>query len=436
MSSNVLTVYFKELKDILRDRRTIISMVLVPILFYPILSIGIGSVISSQVEKTRASMQPVMLAPLNIDPRIVKALDAHENLRAVPADSVMQLLIAVAATDSQFTAANVRDVFNARYDNVPDSVRRAIYYEAIARKYVTAIVEFPVGVDIPGATDEGDEVRILYDESEITSDVASDHLRDWVGNLRDTLVWRRLTDLGVDPRMAQPFTWSRVDVAPQSKQAGRFASMFMPYLLIILTMTGGMYPALDITAGEKERNTLETLLVAPVKRWELALGKFLTVFTAGFITMILATISMSISVRMGSGSFAMEGDSPMTSGVTPVTVLWMLFLMIPVAVLFSSMLVTISISARSFKEGQSYVTPALMMIIIPAMVTFVPGIDLTLPLAFVPVVNLCLALRDVFLGVQNVPLTLVVFGSTTLYASFMLFVTSRIFQRESVLFRT
>ena len=436
MSSNIITVYLKELKDILRDRRTIVSMVLVPILFYPVLSIGIGSVISSQVEKTRADQQPVMVAPLNVDPRFIASLEDHKNLRPVPADSVMNLLIAVAAADSQFTEANVRDLFNARYASVPDSVQHAIYYEAIARKYVTAIVEFPAGVDIPGATDESDKVQILYDESEISSEVASDHLREWVENLRDTLVRKRLTDLGVDPRIAQPYTWSRIDVAPSSKQSGRFASMFMPYLLIILTMTGGMYPALDITAGEKERNTLETLLVAPVSRWEIALGKFLTVFTAGFITMIMATISMSISVRMGPGSFAMEEGSAMTSGVTPVTVLWLLFLMIPVAVLFSSMLVTISIAARSFKEGQSYVTPALMMIIIPSMVTFVPGIDLTLPLAFVPVVNLCLALRDVFLGVPNIPLTLIVFASTTLYASFMLFVTSRMFQRESVLFRT
>jgi sodium transport system permease protein len=212
-------------------------------------------------------------------------------------------------------------------------------------------------------------------------------------------------------------------------------AMMLPYMLMILTVTGGMYPALDITAGEKERNTLETLLVAPVARWQIAVGKFLTVLTAGFVTMLLSVASMTISMRWGMAGMSGEGQQSMFS-MSAGTLGWILLLMIPMATLFSALLVVISISARSYKEAQSYVTPLLMIVIMPAMISFVPGIELNLPLTFVPVVNLCLALKEVLLGIAKPVQILAVFGTTALYAAFMLFVATRIFDRESVLFRT
>jgi sodium transport system permease protein len=111
-------------------------------------------------------------------------------------------------------------------------------------------------------------------------------------------------------------------------------------------------------------------------------------------------------------------------------------LMLPMAILFSSLLVAVSISARSYKEGQSYVTPILMLVIMPAMISFVPGVELNWTLAWVPIVNLCLTLKDVLMGTIRPALFSAVVLTTAVYAAFCLFVSTRIFERESVLFRT
>ncbi len=433
--SGTLIIFFKELKDILRDRRTIISMVLVPMLFYPIMSIGLGSLISSQVEKTRAERQPIMILPSHAEPGLMVSLAADTSLRLVPSDSILKLLLQQAENDTTLDKTLIRRIFSSLPSAIPDSIKQPIYYAAVAQKWIRAVAELPESLPSSAGPDSV-IVGVYTDQAEIKSDAAGDHIRERMRTVNDSLTDRRLAPFGVSQRSLRPFWIGSADIAPKSKQAGRFLAILLPYMLMILTFTGGMYPALDITAGEKERNTLETLLVAPVSRWQIALGKFLTVMTAGFVTMLLATASMTFSMKWGAMQFSDQGAQSLPMGMSGTAVGWILLLMIPTSTLFSSLLVVVSISARSYKEAQSYATPLLMMIILPAMVSFVPGIELNWSLAFVPVVNLSLALKDVILGVEKPLQILLVFAATAVYASFMLFVTARIFQRESVLFRT
>jgi len=430
-------VYTKELRDVTRDRRTIISMVLVPILFYPIISIGLGSVISSQIQRTRAAQQRILVLPARTDPDLLASLTAAPQLELTPVDSVRAELLQQTSPDSADLRASIERLFAATDPAaIPDSIKERIYYSAIAAKWVHAIVELPP--DFAARLRAGDSTvfGIYTDETDIKSETAGNRARKWADGVRDSLVALRLASAGVDRRILRPFTVAAVDVAPKAKKSGYILAMILPYMLMILTLTGGMYPALDITAGEKERNTLETLLAAPVARWELALGKFLAVLTAGFITMMLATTSMTLSMKMGAMQFSSEGTKELPIAFSLATAGWIVALMLPMAILFSSLLVAVSISARSYKEGQSYVTPILMLVIMPAMVTFVPGIELNWSLVCVPIVNLCLALKDILMGTIHPALIGVVFLSTVVYAAFGLFVATRIFGRESVLFRT
>jgi len=387
------------------------------------------------MERTWAQRQEILVLPLDADPALLDELTQLEYLQLVPPDSVRALLTAAAVSDTLFDRATVDRLFDGAPADISDSVKTPIYYKAIAEKWVRAILEAPVDLHAVIGSADSSTFGVYADEADINSEAAGDHLTEWVEGLRDSQVVQALAGLGVDRQILTPFAWHTSDVAPMQKKSGLMLALFLPYFLIILTMSGGMYPSLDITAGEKERHTLEALLAAPVSRWEIAIGKFLTVFTAGLVSMLLAILSMSLSTKMGGGGFG-ESAGNLPFGLTVTSVLWIVFLMVPMAVLFSSLLITVSISARTFKEGQSYVTPLLMLVIVPAMITFVPGIELTWPLSVVPVVNLCLALKDVLTGVHSVPMILAVFGSTIVYAAFMLFVTSRIFDRESVLFRT
>jgi sodium transport system permease protein len=434
--SGALTVFFKEIKDILRDRRTIISMVIVPLLFYPILTMGLGRIISSQIEKTKAERQTVLVLPPDTAPGMVASLAADTSLRVVPVDSIRTLLLREAQTDTSLNSETINQIFGAHPDQIAKSLKDHVYYTAIAKKWIKAVIEMPADLPAPDAAQDSLIVSVYTDGADINSDAAGDHIRDWTTALKDSLIERRLAGFGTNRRALQPFWVASHDVAPKSKQSGRFMAMMLPYMLMILTMTGGMYPAMDITAGEKERNTLETLLAAPVARWHLAVGKFLTVLTAGFVTMLLSMTSMTLSMKWGMMGMS-GGDTPGISfSMSASTLGWILLLMIPMATLFAALLVVLSIAARSYKEAQSYVTPLLMVVIMPAMISFVPGIELNWALTFVPVVNLCLALKEVLLGIAKPAQIFAVFGTTALYAAFMLFVTTRIFERESVLFRT
>lgn len=434
--NGTLVVYLKEMKDILRDRRTLISMVLVPLLFYPIITVGVGKVISSQIESARAGRQPILVLPADGDPALLGMLASDSLLTIANADSVRGWLLNRAASDSALTPEQIDEVLRHRPERVPFEVKQPVYYALISGERVRAVVEVPPALgDIPA---EGDSVVVdLYvDDADLKSEFAGELIEGVALAQRDSLIAGRLRDAGLDTRVLTPFLVSSSSVAPPAKQSGRFLAMFLPYMLLILTFSGGMYAALDITAGEKERNTLESLLVAPVSRWQIASGKFLAVMTAGLVTMVLAIISMVGSMSLGPQAFDEAGAAGIQFSMTTEMAVWMLLLMLPMAIFTSALLVTVAISARSFKEAQSYVTPILLAFIIPAMVTFVPGIKLNLALAFVPVVNLCLAIRDVLLGEEQAALTLLVLGITGLYAAFMVFVTARMFERESVLFRT
>ncbi len=431
----ILTIFLKETRDILRDRRSVVSMVLVPILFYPIISMGLGSLISSQVEKTRADRQPVAVLAAGSETSLLNSLSEQDKIEVIPSDSLRGVLQTLNVEESLFDDRVIAQLADGEFKSVPDSIRVSVYYELIAKEWVRAVVEFPTVLSNGPSTSDSVLIRLYTDREDLPSEITGNHIETWLEGVRDSLVFMSLSDLGVDRNVLAPIAWSSHDVAPKQKKSGKILALFLPYFLIILTMSGGMYPALDITAGEKERQTLETLLMAPVSRSEIAIGKFLTVFLAGLVSMILATVSMTVFSSFGGAAFS-TGDGELPFSLTTETVAWIALLMIPTAMLFASMLVAVSISARSFKEGQSYVTPLLLMVIIPAMITFIPGINLNWALAIVPVINLCLAMKAVLLGTHEIPLIVAVFATTAVYASFMLFVTTRIFERESVLFRT
>jgi sodium transport system permease protein len=428
-------VFAKELVDILRDRRTIISMVLVPILIYPLMGMGLGSVISSQIEKTKAADHLILALPPSAGAASHELFAGLPQVKWIAPDTVRALLLADAPDDR----ATVEQLLSDDPTVVSDSIRATLYYRAIDAKIVRAVIELPTDLNTRLTAGDSAVVRIFSDQADIRSDAAGEHIEDWLLRVRDSLVAARLAGVGMDQSALRPIVPVAIDVAPLAKQSGVFLAALLPYMLIVLTLTGGMYPALDITAGEKERNTLETLLVAPVSRWDLAAGKFLAVFAAGIITMLLSTASMLVTPKFGAVGFgSSESDLEMAKAfsLSGESLAYIILLMIPTAVLFSSLLIAVSIAARSFKEGQSYTTPLLLGAIFPAMISLVPGIELNIGLALVPVVNISLALRDVILGTQNPLLLGLVFLSTVLYAFFALFVATRLFERESILFRT
>jgi sodium transport system permease protein len=227
-------------------------------------------------------------------------------------------------------------------------------------------------------------------------------------------------------------------VAPANKVTGNILGGVLPYMVILLCMIGGMYPAMDLTAGEKERGTMETLLCSPVHRVNLVLGKFLMVLTAALTTAVLSILSIAGTFQIGKRALggSMSSDAgTLALSVDPWSVLGVFVMVLPVAFMLSAAQLAISLFARSFKEAQTYVTPLIFMTIIPSMVSLAPGNELNLKLALVPILNVSLVCKEIMTGTWHWPYITVIFGSTTLLALGALLLAVKLFQREEVLLR-
>jgi sodium transport system permease protein len=437
-------VYFKEMKDILRDKRTVRLMVLVPVVFYPLMSIGLSSVAIKMARTQGAKVAQVLM--VGQAPGLHDAMQAADDQVNVLSHS--EFAQSVRALDPSEHAAAVRMIDAWSADPVAglaDSARREFYYASIRGKVIDCIVEVPPSLDVYGTGADSAQIAIYFDEQEFRSDAAERKVRRLLLGWRDSLSVALLGDAGIEPSRAahllKPFWVNSDNVAPAEKQSGFLLAMMLPYMIVLMVMLGAMYPAIDLTAGEKERGTLETILASPAGRLEIAAGKFLCVFTAALVTVLLGALSMTLTSSFG---FANLNDSATQSAarlaLNPASLGVVVLMMVPTAVLFSAALLALAVMARSYKEAQSYVSPLMFIVIIPSMVAFMPGIELNAAWAWVPVSNIALAVRSALLTTKGEgfawPLYGMVFLSTSVYASFALFIVRQMFNKESVLFRT
>jgi sodium transport system permease protein len=201
---------------------------------------------------------------------------------------------------------------------------------------------------------------------------------------------------------------------------------------------GATYPAIDLTAGEKERGTIETILCSPVPRTDIVLGKFLMVLTAALCTAVLAIISMGTSFQVAKHVLAnTDGANDLLNFSIGMKTIGAVFLMvIPLAVLFASGLIAIALTAKSYKEAQSYIAPLTILVVLPAVAGLMPGVEFNARMALIPILNTSLVCKEIVAGTYHWGSIAIIFGSTCVYASAALYVAVSLFNREDVLFRT
>jgi len=394
---NIAIIYKKELLDTIRDRRTIISMIVVPILLFPVLTLGFSSFAASMVEKSAEEIHKIAVIGAGNAPEFYAMIDTCAKIR-------------------------ITDI-NA------DSVR-----PAIDSKQIRAALIIPNDFESRLLAIDSTNLMILYNATETKSSFAADRLFDLANNYRTQVVTKRFGERNIDPRLTMPFVIDRQNVA--SEKMGSFLlSMIIPYIIILLSMIGAMYTAIDLTAGEKERGTLETILVSPVPRWQIAAGKFLTILTTSVVSTVLVLASMTGTTYLGIMSTPAMTEF-VGFDITLSMIFVILLMMIPTACLLSALLMSIAIFAKSYKEAQSYISPMMILVILPALVSFIPGVELSLELSFLPLVNICLVIKEALMGSINWLYITIIFVSTVIYAAFAIFVTHRMFEKESVLFRS
>jgi sodium transport system permease protein len=395
-------VYRKEMMDSLRDRRTLISMIVVPILLMPVLTVGIGVLSAEIVGRAMGEVPKVMILGGGDSPNVTAELRARRDIHAVPA-----------AGD---------------------------YAEEIGDKRIRAAVEIPPGFEAALSGGTPATVTVYDYRNDLKSGIAADRLQQFFRDLRDRTVRERLEAQHLPDTLIHPLEIREQNVASPEKTTGELIGGIVPYFVILLCLTGAIYPAIDLTAGEKERGTMETILSSPVSRTDLVFGKFLTVLTASLATAFLAVVSMGISLGVAKAALLGLADPGQATdfalAINPRSVAAVFTMVLPLAVLFSAALLAIALCAKSYKEAQSYLQPLTIIVLVPGIVGLLPGVELNARLALIPVLNTSLVSKEILMGTYHWHFIALIFISSCVYAAVALVIAVKLFEREDVLFRT
>jgi sodium transport system permease protein len=398
-------VYRKEFTEWIRDRRTLISTVIVPLLLFPLMMIGFSALAIKLVSAAKDETPKVMILGGEDSPDVLATLRKEAGLNIIP------------------SADNWKD--------------------QISNKEIRAAAEIPSGFEKSMEGNSPETVKIYYYEGEIKSSFGADRLEKVFKGYREDVVKKSLAAKNLPASVLTPFKVEQENVAPPEKVGGATFGGFIGYLVILLCMTGAMYPAIDLTAGEKERGTIETILSSPIPRIDLVLGKFLLILSAAITTAALSVISMGVSFALLSHSSHSMGTTEKGNDVgafmlqlSPKAVGSIFLMALPLAVLFAAVLMTIALFAKSYKEAQSYLTPMTFAVVIPAVASLMPGVELTPKLALIPILNTSLVCKEIMSGTYHWNSIGLIFASTCVYAVAALFIAIKMFQREEVLFRS
>jgi sodium transport system permease protein len=392
----IYTIFKKELKDTLRDRRTILTMIVVPVLVFPVI-MGLFGSVSSSLEESQDEKQ------LNI----------------------------------ALISANTSNTFTRRLSAIPDSLgpKKLIFMEdtlglrnLIDQDSVQIAIVIPSDYDQKLEDGKSAEVAIFLKEVNMGYKT---RVKTYLSIIENQTLNQRLIALNLSNESINPINENFINLSSNKEMVGKIAGGFLPYLFIIFGFIGCLYPAIDLFTGEKERKTLETLLTTPVPRWEILVGKMLVIVVSGIAAATFALFGLFLALNV----FELIPNSEIMEVVNSILsisfILSLYLMLIPLTIFFAGAMIPITIYAKSFKEAQSILTPLNFVIILPAAVGFVPGIELNVETALIPILNIVLATKELVAGTLELGLMSMVFAVMTMYAAIAVVISYRRFEKES-----
>ena len=259
-------------------------------------------------------------------------------------------------------------------------------------------------------------------------------VREVIDSIEKKIVGERMEQMEIEPEMLKAYDINIIDVASKQEIIGKAAGGFLPYMFVIFGFMGALYPALDLGSGEKERGTLETILSSPANRLDIVLGKVIVVSLSAILSAVIGLLGFFIGIN----TFA-DLPSQLTTVIGEIanaeTVLMVMSLVLPICVFFSSILLGLSIYAKSFKEAQSITSPLSFVIFVPILISLTPGINLDAVTALIPILNVSLATKDIIAGVMNPFYMFEVYASLLTYAGLSILWCVYSFNQEGTIFR-
>ena len=392
------TLYKKEIMDVIRDKKTILTMVVLPVILYPVLFLVIMQVMTminnSQQERT------YYIAYDQVEEENRKALN---DWIAGEEDGLSYIIKEVES------------------DNPKEDLEK----ENIDA-YITANI-----------TDSQVVYEIHYLSAVTNSSTVSDMLEEEIDAYGKKIAEENAAAQGLDvKKVLYPVTSTLADQSSNESSIGSILGSIIPFLLITSILMGAMYPAIDATAGEKERGTLETLLTLPVGNMELIMSKFLSVATIAVVSVFINVLSMGgIAAYLYATINALsEGAGAFSLGSFVPAILISIVCIIAFALFMSAVVMCIFAFAKSFKEANNYVTPLTLVVLLTAYIGFIPNVELSATTAIIPVANICLLMKNLLVFKYDFALILMVLLSNVIYAFVAVWFLGKIYNSESILF--
>ena len=356
----IVAIFKKELTDVLRDKRTLFFMIVIPVIVMPL--IFIGSIKFQEYQSKKSDEKILNIALIN------KTSDSQ--IRDYLLDQKGVYLVEDIDLDS--LELGIKN----------DSLQGGLY---IHENFINDISTNAMG-----------KVEVYYKSSDLMSK-AKNRINNALEIYKNKIVSERLSQFNVDKHLLEPLDIINKDISTKKETIGKAVGGLIPYMLVIFIFLGAMYPAIDLGAGEKERGSLETLLSSPATKFEITVGKLMVVSLAGMVSGLISVIGISVPFYF-IGNIPDQIKSTVLEIISPFIIVSVIILMIPIAIFFASMLLSISFYARSFKEAQSLMGPLNIIIIVPLMLTLGPGIEIDHITALIPLINVGLLTKEILAG--------------------------------------
>ncbi|MEO2016069.1 MAG: ABC transporter permease subunit/CPBP intramembrane protease [Fuerstiella sp.] len=475
---NVKLIFLREVRDQLRDRRTLFMITILPVLLYPMLGLGMVEMMLTFSEQRRVVVvlnademptTPAFFNETGIDEQWFSggkddasrlqvvtdlSVDTSESIPASgrrgehsPAQLLQngktlaaKLAELKKASDERGANDNLSEIQDRLSNAFADSELQVLVIVPEGYAASIAALQNAANVDVDHTDEQPPSLLVVRNSADDKSVVAFSRVQGALNRWEDALRAQTFEMASLSPALQNPARLQWVEVARGEEVAANVWSKMFPAMIVIMALTGAFYPAIDLGAGEKERGTMETLLISPARRVELVLGKFCTILMFSIGTALMNLLSMGLTGKhMASTMAGGMGDAISLELPGFYSLMWLVILLIPLAALFSALCLALATFAKSTKEGQYYLTPLLMVIMGLTMFCLSPAVEITPLYSVIPVVNIALLLKGLLLSTSQSSELLIyavpVMVSSIGYSVLALWWAIDLYNSEDVLFR-
>lgn len=400
---HIWIVFKKEVKDLTRDKRTIFSSILLPMLLVPLLNIIMGG---GAAKFTK-----------DINENVTITLSQASNT----ADAKQLVQEKLLRNNSNLVLVEVDDPL-----------------EALKNEQIRCILDFENG--FAQKLEQGEPFRIIlqYDESKTKSQASVDIVTEAINKFGAEIVAERIAALGLNGDILKPVVIDRNNVSENKQGSNMMLLMLLPMMIGLLVSIGGIPAATDLVAGEKERNTFEPLLTTMPDRGSILIGKYLTVTLFSFVSVVAIVAGIAIGYLINPNTLTMGMDSQISGfELPPLAVVLVLIITVALGMTFSGIQIALSAYARSYKEAQTYMSFLTIAAMIPGYATMFlqPG-DIQAYMFAVPILNTIAAFKMILGGVVNYANLLLAIVTSVIFVAITLCLAASLFKKEKVLFRS